>query len=56
MAGEDSLQVLCMAASLPRRLLEDIQEKGGQLLFAADGSPYPIAAVFGRVGRADDIL
>jgi hypothetical protein len=50
MAGEDALQALCMAASLLRALLEDVVEKGGQLLHAAGRSAYDLDATFGRVG------
>jgi hypothetical protein len=51
MAGEDSLQALCMAASLVRALLEDVIDKGGRVLDAASRSDYALDAVFGRVGR-----
>jgi hypothetical protein len=51
MAGDDSLQALCMAASLVRSLLESVVEEGGQVLDAASRSEYPLDAVFGRVGR-----
>ncbi len=54
MAGESGLQALCMAASLLRTLLEDVVEKGGRLLYAADGSPYDLDATFGRVGKRPD--
>ena len=51
MAGADSLQALCMAASLVRSLLESVVEEGGRVLDAASRSDYPLDAVFGRVGR-----
>src|SRR5215203_2579622 len=51
MAGDDSLQALCLAASLVRALLDDVIDKGGQLLDVASRSEYPLDAVFGRVGR-----
>jgi hypothetical protein len=50
MAGADSLQALCMAASLIRSLLEDVGEKGGRVLDPSSRADYPIAAMFGRVG------
>src|SRR4051812_17688859 len=49
MAGDDSLQALCMAASLVRALLEDVIDKGGQVLDATSRCEYPLDAVFGRV-------
>jgi Domain of unknown function (DUF6968) len=52
-AGEDSLQALCLAASLLRSLLEDVIEKGGRVL-CADRSEYPIAAIFAAVSRPSD--
>jgi hypothetical protein len=51
MAGADSLQALCMAASLVRSLLEAVVDEGGRVLDAASRSEYPLDAVFGRVGR-----
>ncbi len=54
MAGVDGLQALCMAASLLRTLLEDVVEKGGRLLYAADRSPYDLDATFSRVGKRPD--
>lgn len=50
-AGDDSLQALCMAASLVRSLLESVVEEGGPVLDAVSRSDYPLDAVFGRVGR-----
>jgi hypothetical protein len=49
-AGEDSMQALCLAISLARNLLTDVREKGGKLLHASDPSEYPLDAVFGTVG------
>ena len=51
MAGDDSLQALCLAASLVRVLLGDVIDKGSQLLDVASRSEYPLDAVFGRVGK-----
>ena len=50
MAGGDSLQALCMAASVLRAFQEDVREKGGRVLDPSDRSDYPIAAMFGRIG------
>jgi hypothetical protein len=52
MAGEDSLQALCMALSTVRILLEHLVEQGGQLLYRGARSQFEIAATFGRVGRS----
>ena len=49
-AGEYSLQALCLAASLIRTLLENVVEQGGRVLDPSSRSEYAIAAVFGRVG------
>jgi hypothetical protein len=51
MAGEDSLQALCMALSTVRELLEHFTEQGGQLLYRGTRSPFNVAAIFGRVAR-----
>jgi hypothetical protein len=50
MAGEDSLQALCMALSTVRALLEHFVEQGGQLLHRNGRSRVEIAPTFGRVG------
>jgi hypothetical protein len=49
MAGEDSLQALCMALSTVRALLEHFTEQGGQLFHRGTRSPFEIPATFGRV-------
>jgi hypothetical protein len=51
MAGVDSLQALCMGASLLRALLQDVTDKGGRVLEAARRSEYNLSAVFGRLGE-----
>ena len=50
-AGEDSLQALCLGASLVRHLLEDVVQKGGKVLHRSDRSEYPLEATFGRIGE-----
>ena len=49
MAGEDSLQALCMALSTVRALLEHFVEQGGQLLYRDGRSPFNIAVTFFRI-------
>jgi hypothetical protein len=51
MAGEDSLQALCMALSVARGVLEHLIETGGQLVHRVDRTPYDVDATFGRVAR-----
>lgn len=51
MAGEDSLQALCMALSVVRAMLEHFVEQGGQLFYRNSRSKFEIARTFGRVGR-----
>lgn len=50
MAGVDSLQALCMGASVLRALLEDVTDKGGRILDLTSRSEYNVRAVFGRLG------
>ena len=50
MAGEDSLQALCMAASMIRALLERFTAQGGRVLSPEDRSDFPIDATFGLMG------
>lgn len=50
MAGQDSLQALCMAASMLRNLLEAVREKGGDVLHPSDRSECQLDAIFGRLG------
>ena len=47
MAGEDSLQALCMALSTVRMLLEHFVAQGGQMFHRGSQSPFDIAATFG---------
>jgi uncharacterized protein DUF6968 len=53
MAGEDSLQALCMALSTARSLLEHFVEQGGQLFYRGNDSRFDIAATFGHIGQSD---
>ena len=48
--GVDSLQALCLAASLIRSLLEDYIQNGGTLMHPGSDYPYDIRASFSRVG------
>jgi hypothetical protein len=50
MAGEDSLQALCMATSMIRALLERFVAQGGRVLSPEDCSDFPIHATFGLMG------
>jgi hypothetical protein len=52
MAGEDSLQALCMATSMIRALLERFVAQGGRVLSPEDRSDFPIHATFGLMGEA----
>ena len=52
MAGEDSLQALCMAMSMIRALLERFVAQGGRVLSPEDRSDFPIDATFGLMGEA----
>lgn len=45
-AGEDSLQALCLALRVARSMLDSFCEDGGQLLFN-DGTPFPLDTYFG---------
>jgi hypothetical protein len=48
--GEDSLQALCLAASLVRMLLTSFVEDGGQIFFPNSNSEYDLDATFSNVG------
>jgi hypothetical protein len=48
--GEDSLQALCLAASLVRSLLAGVIENGGRLLHPNTNEAYELDATFGSVG------
>ena len=50
--GEDSLQALCLAASLVRSLLSSFVEGGGKIMFPNTDYPYDLNATFGQVGSA----
>jgi hypothetical protein len=52
MHGVSSLQALCLAASLARRLLTYFIEDGGQLHDSATKRPFDIDASFSGVGGA----
>ena len=45
--GASSLQALCLAASVLRRLLTDFIEDGGQLFLEDGAEPFSVAACFG---------
>jgi len=45
-AGEDSLQALCLALRVARSMLDSFCEDGGQLLFN-DGTPFALDTYFG---------
>src|SRR5207253_7549268 len=45
MAGEDSLQALCMVPSTVRVLLEHFVEQGGQLFYRGNDSRFEIGRV-----------
>jgi hypothetical protein len=49
--GEDSLQSLCLAASLVRTLLSSVVKEGGKIFFPDSDSEYDLDVVFGQVGR-----
>jgi hypothetical protein len=51
MAGEDSLQALCMALSTVRVLLEHFVEQGGRIFNRGSRSPFDISATFGRLAQ-----
>jgi uncharacterized protein DUF6968 len=48
--GEDSLQALCLAASLVRMLLTGFVEDGGKIFFLNSDSEYDLDATFSNVG------
>src|SRR5437588_10800137 len=48
--GEDSLQALCLAASLVRTLLTGFVEDGGKIFFLNSDSEYDLDATFSNVG------
>jgi hypothetical protein len=45
--GTDSLQSLCLAASLVRRLLQDFVARGGKVLHPEDRTVVNLSTVFG---------
>ncbi len=49
--GEDSLQAICLAASLVRMLLASFVEDGGKIFFPNSDSEYDLNATFSNVGR-----
>jgi hypothetical protein len=49
--GEDSLQALCLAASLVRSLLTSFVEAGGRLVTPNTDSAYELKATFGEIGN-----
>ena len=49
--GEGSLQALCLAATLLRRRLEDILEKGGQILHPDERTSVQVNVLFSGVGE-----
>ena len=51
--GASSLQAMCLAASLLRRLLTAFVDDGGSLRHPADGGVFDIAACFSGVGVAN---
>jgi len=55
MAGEDSLQALCMAMSMIRALLERFVAQGGRVVCPDDGTDFPIDATFGLMGAASRV-
>jgi hypothetical protein len=48
--GEDSLQALCLAASLVRSLLSSFVEGGGKIMSPNTDYPYDLNATFGQIG------
>src|SRR5258705_9849211 len=50
--GQDSLQALCLAASLVRSLLTGFVEGGGRIMFPNTDYAYDLNATFGQVGSA----
>ena len=49
--GEDSLQSLCLAASLVRTLLSSVVKNGGKIFFHDSDNEYDLDAAFGQVGQ-----
>lgn len=50
--GQDSLQALCLAASLVRTLLTAFVAGGGRIMFTNTDDAYELNAIFGNVGVA----
>src|SRR6266498_1520113 len=48
--GQDSLQALCLAASLVRMLLTGFVEGGGKIFFLNSESEYDLESTFSHVG------
>jgi len=52
--GVDSLQALCLAATLLRELLARELERGCKLLYQNGGEEFPLDATFSAVGGSKD--
>ena len=53
--GLDSLQALCLAASLLRKLLTSFVDEGGRVLDREDGRDLNIDAMFSEIGRGGSV-
>ena len=51
--GEDSLQALCLAASLIRMLLSGFIEDGGKIFYGDSDSEYDLNSTFSQVGTRE---
>jgi hypothetical protein len=49
--GADSFQLLCLALTSIRNLLEDAVTDGGLLLDIEEDAPFDFSAHFGRMGE-----
>src|ERR1044072_2493761 len=49
--GLDSLQALCLAASLVRNLLTGFRDEGGRILQLQDGADFDLNSTFSGIGR-----
>lgn len=49
-AGDDSLQALCLGLSHARAALTQFVREGGRLMYPGSADDYPIDAVFSGVG------
>ena len=52
--GDSSLQALCLAATLLRRLLTCFVQDGGELRHLDGRDAFDISACFSGIGRSDD--